>query len=59
MNKVKIWIEAIRLRTLPVSMSGVVIAIALAWYFGEFMWQPAVLCILFALLASSSTEAVT
>lgn len=51
MNKVKIWIEAIRLRTLPVSMSGVVIAIALAWYFGEFMWQPAVLCILFALLA--------
>lgn len=51
MKKLKIWIEAIRLRTLPVSMSGVVIAIAMAWYFDNFKWQPALLCIVFALLA--------
>lgn len=51
MKRLKIWIEAIRLRTLPVSMSGVVIAIALALYFDNFKWQPALLCIVFALLA--------
>ncbi|MGM9803229.1 MAG: 1,4-dihydroxy-2-naphthoate octaprenyltransferase [Muribaculaceae bacterium] len=51
MKKIKIWIEAIRLRTLPVSASGVVIAIALAVYFGESQWLPAVLCLMFALLA--------
>lgn len=51
MKQLKIWIEALRLRTLPVSLSGVVIAVALAYYQGCLRWTPAVLCLLFALLA--------
>ena len=51
MKRLKVWIEAIRLRTLPVSGSGVVIAIAMAVWFGEERWVPAVLCLLFAILA--------
>ncbi len=52
MNKnVRIWIEAIRLRTLPVSVSGVLISIGLAVWMGCFNWIPAVLCLVFALLA--------
>ena len=51
MKRLKIWIEALRLRTLPVSLSGVVIAVALAHYRGCLQWTPAVLCLLFALLA--------
>ena len=51
MKQLKIWIEALRLRTLPVSLSGVVIAVALAHYSGCLQWTPAVLCLLFALLA--------
>ena len=51
MKRLNVWIEAIRLRTLPVSVSGVVIAIAMAVWFGEERWVPAVLCLLFAILA--------
>ena len=51
MKQLKIWIEALRLRTLPVSLSGMVIAVALAYYRGCLRWTPAVLCLLFALLA--------
>lgn len=51
MGKLTIWKEAIRLRTLPVSASGVVIAIAMAVWFGTQKWVPAALCLLFALLA--------
>lgn len=47
------WIEAMRLRTLPVSASGVVIAVALAYYKSgsELRVVPAMLCLVFALLA--------
>ena len=45
-----------RLRTLPVSLSGVVIAIALAWWHGRFVWVPALLCLLFALLAQVASN---
>ena len=51
MKQLNIWIEALRLRTLPVSLSGVVIAVALAHYRGCLQWTPAVLCLLFAVLA--------
>lgn len=51
MKKVKIWIEAIRLRTLPVSASGVLVAIAIAMWQGDFKWLPTVLCLVFAILA--------
>ena len=47
----KIWLECCRLRTLPVSLSGVVIAIGLAVWHHHFQWIPALLCLAFALLA--------
>ena len=50
-KKIKIWLECIRLRTLPVSLSGVVIAMGLAIWQHEFRWKPALLCVVFALLA--------
>ena len=50
-KQIKIWIECARLRTLPVSVAGVVAAGALAWHFGHFHWVPAMLCVVFALLA--------
>ena len=56
MSKIRIWIECMRLRTLPVSLSGVVIAIALAWWHGRFAWVPALLCLLFALLAQIASN---
>lgn len=49
-KELKVWIEAIRLRTLPVSLSGVLIALGLAKWNHEFRLAPAVLCIIFALL---------
>lgn len=52
MNKqVKIWLEAMRLRTLPVSASGVLMAIGIAVWQNRFKWTPALLCLAFALLA--------
>lgn len=50
-NKIKIWLECFRLRTLPVSLSGVIIAIGLAVWHGHFKWVPAVICLVFAVLA--------
>lgn len=50
-RQIKIWLECIRLRTLPVSLSGVIIAIGLAKWHHRFQWIPALLCIAFALLA--------
>lgn len=56
MDKIKIWIECMRLRTLPVSLSGVVIATALACWSHRFAWLPALLCLLFALLAQVASN---
>ena len=50
-RQLKIWLECFRLRTLPVSLSGVVIAIGLAKWHHHFQWTPALLCLAFALLA--------
>ena len=50
-RQLKIWMECFRLRTLPVSLSGVIMAIGLAVWYGHFQWVPAVLCVIFALLA--------
>ncbi len=50
-RQLKIWLECFRLRTLPVSLSGVIIAIGLAVWHHHFHWVPALLCIVFALLA--------
>ena len=50
-QRIKIWLECFRLRTLPVSLSGVIIAIGLAKFHHELRWVPALLCLVFALLA--------
>ncbi len=50
-NKLKAWIWAARPQTLAASVSPVVVACALAYRNGVFRWEPAVLCLLVALLA--------
>ena len=50
-QQIKIWLECFRLRTLPVSLSGVIMAIGIAKWQHEFKWAPALLCLVFAVLA--------
>lgn len=50
-SAVKAWIEAMRLRTLPVSVAGVVMASGLALQVSKFNWLPALICLLFAVVA--------
>lgn len=49
-GRLKAWIEAMRLRTLPVSTSGVIAAWALAINSGNMRWLPALICLVFAVL---------
>ena len=51
MKQIKIWLEAIRLRALPVSVGGVLIAVGLAKFNGAFRLVPSLLCVAFAVLA--------
>ena len=55
-QKIKIWLECFRLRTLPVSLSGVIIAIGIAEFQHHFQWAPALLCLAFALLAQIASN---
>ena len=55
-QKIKIWLECFRPRTLPVSLSGVIIAIGLAKWQQHFQWIPAMLCLTFALLAQIASN---
>ena len=48
---VKAWIEAMRLRTLPVSVAGVLTAGGCAAYYHSFKWLPFLICLAFAVLA--------
>lgn len=48
---IKIWIECARLRTLPVSVAGVIMASGIAVLYQRFEWLPALLCFAFAVLA--------
>ncbi len=50
------WIEAMRLRTLPVSVAGVVAGCAYAWHYESFAPLPAALCLLFAILAQIASN---
>ena len=50
------WIEAMRLRTIPVSISGVLAGIACAVANGSFKAVPALLCLLFAVLAQIASN---
>lgn len=54
--KIKAWIEAMRLRTLPVSVSGVLAAIGYCVMAGTFSWAPSLLCLAFAVLAQISSN---
>jgi 1,4-dihydroxy-2-naphthoate octaprenyltransferase len=56
MRKIKCWIEAMRLRTLPVSLAGVILAIGFAIAHGEYEMTPAWLCVVFALLAQIASN---
>ena len=49
--KLKPWIEAMRLRTLPVSAAGVLAGWAVALCYNNFYWLPAIICLVFALIA--------
>ena len=48
---IKLWIEAMRLRTLPVSIAGVIAGIGCAIRTDSFRVVPAMLCLTFAVLA--------
>ncbi|MCM1109730.1 MAG: 1,4-dihydroxy-2-naphthoate octaprenyltransferase [Clostridium sp.] len=53
---VRAWIEAMRLRTLPVSVAGVLLASGYAVAYGCFCWVPALLCLLFAVTAQIASN---
>lgn len=55
-SAVACWVEAMRLRTLPVSVSGVVLAAGIALADGCFSAIPAVLCFIFAVLAQIASN---
>ncbi|TYA78695.1 1,4-dihydroxy-2-naphthoate octaprenyltransferase [Seonamhaeicola marinus] len=46
MKKLSVWISSMRLRTLPLSISGIIVASCLAEYNGHFKWGIFVLAIL-------------
>jgi len=52
MNNIKPWVSALRLRTLPLSVSGIIVGSCLAYYNGFFD----VLIFVFALLATISLQ---
>ena len=52
----KKWIEAMRLRTLPVSIAGVIAGTGCAVWHGKFNTLPALLCLLFAVLAQIASN---
>lgn len=56
MKKLRVWIEAMRLRTLPVSLAGVVCGVGLAAHTGNFRWLPAIFCLLIALFAQIASN---
>lgn len=50
------WIEAMRLRTLPVSVAGVLTGTGLAIWQGKFSLAPALLCLVFAITAQIASN---
>lgn len=53
---IKAWIEAMRLRTLPVSVAGVITAVAFNVMTGTFSCWKAALCMAFAVLAQIASN---
>lgn len=56
MKKFACWIEAMRLRTLPVSIAGVLTAAACAIWMETFVFAPVLLCLIFAVLAQIASN---
>ncbi len=56
MKKTKAWIEAMRLRTLPVSIAGVIAGTAVATLYDSFSIIPAIICMLFAVVAQIASN---
>jgi 1,4-dihydroxy-2-naphthoate octaprenyltransferase len=56
MAKIGCWIEAMRLRTLPVSVAGVIAAAAFALMNNKFEATPVLLCLSFAILAQIASN---
>lgn len=52
----KVWIEAMRLRTLPVSIAGVIAGTSCAIYHHGFKLLPFLICLVFAILAQISSN---
>ncbi|MFI3240678.1 MAG: 1,4-dihydroxy-2-naphthoate polyprenyltransferase, partial [Bacteroidales bacterium] len=56
-SKIKVWVEAMRLHTVPVSAAGVAMAIWLGiMQSGEYKIVPAILCLIFAMLAQIASN---
>lgn len=55
-SQVKSWLEAARPKTLPASLSPVLLGSVLAWCEGVFQLIPAILCFLVALLAQVASN---
>ncbi len=55
-NRAAAWLEAARPKTLPASVSPVLVGSALAWREGMFRPVPALLCLLVALLAQIASN---
>ncbi len=56
MTKIRPWVEAMRLRTLPVSVAGVIAGTAAAVFYHSFRWIPALCCLLFAICAQVASN---
>lgn len=55
-KKIKTWIEAVRVRTLPVSIAGVLSGAACSVTTGQYQILPIILCLLFAILAQTASN---
>lgn len=53
---IKAWIEAMRLRTLPVSVAGVIAGVAYGCMYAPLRIVPAAVCMIFALLAQIASN---
>ena len=56
MHTLKVWVEAMRLRTLPVSVSGVIVAAALSIIYDTVNVAVLLLCLIFAMLAQVASN---
>lgn len=55
-NSIQAWVEAARPKTLPASVSPVLVGNALAFYVGAFQIIPALLCLMVALFAQIASN---